>query len=155
MRFQKQREVELNKIEQQKQELLEQIPVLEKRNQDLEQQNKDLQSKLEAKAQEKARLASIITSYPAGCDLYRPLVASYGWPVDQAMKIMSAESGCNPNALSATQDRGLFQINQCHKAKVGGDLALLYDPKTNVEVAYGIWKAQGWQPWSTRGVLGI
>ena len=86
--------------------------------------------------------------YSVGCEKYRAEVSKYGWNVDVAMNVMYAESGCRSNALSATGDRGLMQINWVHSAKVGGDLDKLYDPQTNIAVAYQIYSASGWTPWS-------
>jgi soluble lytic murein transglycosylase-like protein len=79
------------------------------------------------------------------------LVARYFPPsqVANAMTIIKYESGGNPNALSQTNDRGLFQINAVHIKRVNGDLSALFDPETNVKVAYAIWSEQGWSPWST------
>jgi len=82
------------------------------------------------------------------CEQYRGIVGKYDWPVDTVLRIMKAESGCRSNALSATGDRGLMQINWVHSAKVGGDLDKLYDPQTNIAVAYQIYSASGWTPWS-------
>ena len=87
-------------------------------------------------------------NYPIGCEQYKPLVAQYSWPVETVMAIMYAESGCRSDALSATGDRGLMQINWVHSAKVGGDLTKLYDPATNLAVAYQIYQASGFSPWS-------
>ena len=89
--------------------------------------------------------------YPVGCEQYKPLVAQYSWDVDVAMAVMFAESGCNPNAVSRTNDHGLFQINWIHSAKVGGDLNKLYNPQINVAIAYQIYSDSGWTPWSVCG----
>lgn len=40
---------------------------------------------------------------------------------------------------------GLMQIGCLH----GHDREELYDPATNIEVAYQLWKDSGFQPWST------
>lgn len=96
-----------------------------------------------------------MATVPTSVEKWRPLVAKY-FPaneVNNALKIMKAESGGNPNALSPTQDRGLMQINQCHSAKVGGNLNALFNPETNVKVAYQIWKSSGWRAWTTSWVL--
>jgi soluble lytic murein transglycosylase-like protein len=75
------------------------------------------------------------------------------------MAIMKAESGARPNATchntNGTTDRGLFQINSVHASRVRGNLDSLYDPETNVRVAYAIWSEQGWSPWVTARKLGI
>lgn len=86
------------------------------------------------------------TTYPVGCERYRPLVEKYDWDVRIAMAIMQAESSCNPNAANWNDNHGvckgsfgLFQIS-CH----GG---AIYDPAANVQVAWQKYQARGWQPW--------
>lgn len=97
---------------------------------------------------EKKVSAATPVQKPQGCEAYRPLVSKYDWNVKVAMAVMRAESGCNPNALSPTHDRGLMQINSCHAAKVNYDLNSLYDPATNMRVAYSVYLSQGWRGWS-------
>lgn len=82
---------------------------------------------------------------------WRPIVAKYPWPVDQAMLVLARESGGNPRAVSKTDDHGLFQIH--------GGLATygekIYDPEFNVALAYNnYYKTRGWRPWySVQGIL--
>lgn len=59
---------------------------------------------------------------------------------------MKCESTYNPNAYAAG-NYGLFQINAVHGDLVPGGVEALYDPETNVRMAYGLWLAQGWKPW--------
>jgi soluble lytic murein transglycosylase-like protein len=64
-----------------------------------------------------------------------------------------AESTGNPEATgyntNGTVDRGLMQVNSIHADLVGGDLARLYDPATNIKIAYSLSKGgQDWTPWS-------
>lgn len=81
-----------------------------------------------------------------GCDLARSLINQYDWNKEVAYQVMMAESHCNPNAAnlndvhgSCVGSFGLFQINCGH--------GQLYDPATNVAVAYNMYKQSGWQPW--------
>lgn len=67
--------------------------------------------------------------YPAGCENYRGMVAQYNWPLEGAMRTMKEESGCNPNAVSSTDDHGLFQL---HGQSV-------YDPAENIRIAYNMY----------------
>lgn len=104
----------------------------EKLKQQNEQLQKDLQAKRERQAEE-ARLAAAQASKPAavavggGCESYRPLVQKYfGSATPAAMIVMQKESGCNPNAVSPTNDHGLFQLNQM----------AIYDPEANIRAAY-------------------
>lgn len=83
-----------------------------------------------------------------GCVHYQNLVAQYGWDTRTALAVMQAESGCNPGAISHTCDRGLFQVNCVHSAKVNGNLDALFDAETNVRVAYQIYQGCScWRPW--------
>ncbi len=87
------------------------------------------------------------------CADYSGLVSQYDWDVRTALAIMRAESGCDPNATNranynGTVDRGLFQVNSIHSAKVNGNLDSLYNASTNVSVAYRIYLGSGWRAWS-------
>lgn len=120
-------------IEEKEQQRLE----LERKNQELE---KQLQSKRDQQAKIAAQPASapVVAVRAAGnCEAYRPLLAQYNWPVSVAMEVMRRESGCNPNAVSPTNDHGLFQI---HAERI-------YDPAANVARAYQKFAASGWRPW--------
>lgn len=102
----------------------------EKLKQQNEQLQKDLQAKRERQAEE-ARLAAAQRNAAVGiagnCETYRPLVQKYfGEATNAAMITMSKESGCNPNAVSPTNDHGLFQLNQMP----------IYDPEANIRAAY-------------------
>lgn len=61
------------------------------------------------------------------CEDYRGLVSQYSWNADTALLVMSLESGCDPNAVSPTNDHGLFQLNG----------QPVYDPAQNIAIAYG------------------
>jgi hypothetical protein len=73
------------------------------------------------------------------------------------MAIMQAENNsCNPGKNNAglnsdgSVDYGLFQVNSVHSDLVSGNLSALYDPATNVKVAYAIYSgANKWHSWST------
>lgn len=102
---------------------------LRKQNEQLE---KDLQAKRDKQAAD-AKLAAAQALKPAvasvggGCESYRPLVQKYfGSATPAAMLTMSKESGCNPNAVSPTNDHGLFQLNG----------QPVYDPEANIRIAY-------------------
>lgn len=124
---------------------------------ELDRKLQEQQQEIEKLKQENARLTAIRASRNAvvarvglstNCNDYRSLVAQYDWNVSIAMAVMQAESGCNPSAHSPTADRGLMQINQVHAAKVGGNLNALFDPATNVRVAYQVYQGAGWSAWS-------
>lgn len=128
-----------------------------KQQQIQEEQNKniDLQKQLQTKKENEAKIAQapqppkapVVTS-AGNCEAYRGLVSQYAWDVRVAMAVMQAESGCRPDAVSSTCDRGLMQINCVHSAKVGGNLALLNDPATNIRVAFQVYSGAGWRAWT-------
>lgn len=58
-----------------------------------------------------------------------------------------AESGGNPNAYNGSNydgsnDAGLMQINSIHGVKNR------FDPQTNMDAAYTIYRSSGWRAWS-------
>jgi soluble lytic murein transglycosylase-like protein len=87
-----------------------------------------------------------------GCQQYKHLFEQYPWPQELAMTICEMESdgiatasnwkdshaGCNGSF-------GLMQIGCLH----GVHREDLYDPATNIKVAYQLWKERGFAPWST------
>lgn len=119
------------------------------------QQEEERKKQEEAKAQEAAKAAqaeavkaATKTSY--NVEQWRPIIAKYPWPVEEAMLTMSRESGGNPNAVSATDDHGLFQIHN----GLSNYGPAIYDPETNVRIAYGMYASRGWRPWyAVRGIL--
>lgn len=88
-------------------------------------------------------------TFSSGCSTYDSLFRQYAWDVTVAEAICQAESGGNPYALSQTADRGLMQINAVHADMVNFDLSVLYNPTENIAVAYKLYSADGWSPWST------
>ena len=54
------------------------------------------------------------------------------------MAVMQAESGCNPNAISPTDDHGLFQLHGIP----------IYNPVNNIAYAYKEkYLKGGWNHW--------
>lgn len=123
-----------SELQQSEEQLKQKSDEAEKLKQQNEQLQKDLQAKRERQAEE-ARLAAAQASKPAAvavgisgnCESYRGLVQKYfGDATPAAMIVMQKESGCNPNAVSPTNDHGLFQLNQ----------QPVYDPEANIRIAY-------------------
>jgi hypothetical protein len=89
----------------------------------------------------------------------RSLAASVGFPDPRtAAAIAKAESGGNPDANphngptkgcpNGSNDRGLWQINDCYHLEVSDDCA--FDPFCNAQAAYAISSGgKDWSPWST------
>lgn len=87
-----------------------------------------------------------------GCSKYKDIFAKFPWPQSLAITICDMESngvatasnwkdshdGCNGSF-------GLMQIGCVH----GYSRDELYDPETNIEAAYLLWKENGFAPWST------
>ena len=87
-----------------------------------------------------------------GCEPYRSLIAQYDWDVDTMMRIMNAESGCNPTNHNYQDQHGvcqgsygLMQIGCVH----GHSQAYLENPANNIAAAYQIFKSQGYTAWTT------
>lgn len=88
------------------------------------------------------------------------LIADYwtGPDFDRAMSIMECESAGNPNAVSDTNDHGLFQHNARYAPPrfeaVGYTWADRYDPEANVAAAYWLWERENWSPWTCDRLIG-
>jgi hypothetical protein len=76
------------------------------------------------------------------------LVCSYAWPCIEALTVMWCESGGRPDAIGFGNNYGLFQINVLHAPALPGFWESWADPAWNTAVAYGMYQARGWTPWS-------
>lgn len=77
------------------------------------------------------------------------IIASYDWPVEEALRVAWCESRLNPGAISHTGDYGVFQVNaRWHSWRLRPGESLL-DPEVNVRIAYEIWRDWGrsWRAW--------
>lgn len=161
------KEAELNKTRQEKELLLQDKQELQKKleneNKELIEKNKQLESDLRAKKEKEAVRVANQRKTPQrasgglrqGVEQWRPLVAKHFPPnqVDTALRVMSCESGGNPNALNnnpRTGDYsvGLFQIN------LFGNLAnsrpseeWLKVPENNISFAARM-SRNGWGAWT-------
>ena len=90
-------------------------------------------------------------------DLRRLVAEVFPDQVAEAFAIIECESGWDPSARSATDDTGLFQINDVHRQAGGVAEGLtvtdLMNPATNTRVARALFDQQGWTPWVCRKVL--
>lgn len=68
-----------------------------------------------------------------------------------AIAVAKAESGLNPEAINVNTngsiDLGLFQINSTHYEKDECSLEKVVTVEGNIDCAYSLWEAQGWEPW--------
>lgn len=78
-----------------------------------------------------------------------------------AIRVARCESGLDPKAIAyepnGSISRGLFQINNVHEGHLykKNETAKLFTVDFNIQVAYTLWKQQGWRPWSCAQRLGI
>ena len=76
----------------------------------------------------------------------------FGAAAVRAEAIARCESSLNPNAVSRTNDHGLFQINISHRAQfeavTGAPWSAIYDPELNTIYAKWLYDREGWSPWS-------
>jgi hypothetical protein len=95
----------------------------------------------------------------AGCSSPSVIDVVFGPVAPQAEKIVNCESGFRANAVSPTNDHGLFQINIVHKANftkvTGQPWSAIYDPLYNSVYAKWLYDRSGWKPWSCKRVLGL
>lgn len=118
--------------------------------QKLEQQKKIEELEKQVQARAAAKAAALVASYKTpNCAAYRGLVAQYDWPVQTAMAIMQAESGCRAitpdnSALNFDHvaDHGLMQLHGI----------AVTDPAENIRIAYAVkylGAGRSFTPWST------
>lgn len=104
----------------------------------------------EAREAEERRAAAAATA-PAG-SLEAIIQRHFGSAAPAAIRIAECESSMNPNARSATNDHGLFQINIVHRdqfeAVTGAPWSSVYDPELNTIYARHLYAQQGWGPWT-------
>ena len=91
-------------------------------------------------------------NFGGGVEQWRSLLSQYDWPIEQALLVISKESGGNPYAVSRTQDYGLWQIHM--GLQYYGDR--IFDPAFNTQLAYQKYIGRGrtWTAWyAVRGIL--
>ncbi len=104
----------------------------------------------EARRAEEQQRAAVATA-PAG-SLESIIQRHFGEASSSAIRIAQCESGMNPNAVSPTNDHGLFQINIVHRSQfeavTGASWSSVYDPELNTIYARHLYAQQGWGPWT-------
>lgn len=85
-------------------------------------------------------------------------IYSKEWDYGEAIKILDCESGgvkrahnaelvAKAKGLTEYSSCGLFQINSPLCPDDPEEESVLYDPKTNIDAAWELYKERGWQPW--------
>jgi len=99
-----------------------------------------------------------------GTDQWRNLVSQYSWPVEQALAVMKCESGGRADArgdghltytLNGVEYGASYGLMQIRSLPGRPSPSKLVDPQFNLDYAYGMWKSQGWRPWTCARNLGI
>jgi hypothetical protein len=90
---------------------------------------------------------------PTTCADYRHLVDQYDWDKRIAAAVMKAESNCNTEAVGDTWVIGGIYAPSCGLMQIRTlsgrpDCETLKNASVNLEWAYKLYKANGWQPWS-------
>lgn len=111
-------------------------------------------------------LALTLSLCAVGCeDTRSPVEQAVEWfPPSQratARCIIQAESGGRPDAVSPSNDHGLFQINAVHRRAFEALThkpfrPTIYEPILNGQMARKVWDDAGgsWRPWTTRSACG-
>ena len=92
-------------------------------------------------------------SHPIGCENYRHLVNKYNWNADVMLRVMKAESSCNPNAVGDDYPIRGLHAPSCGLMQVRtiGDRPScdqLKNPEVNIEWAWKIYQSQGYNAWT-------
>ena len=88
------------------------------------------------------------------CTPQQSIAALFGDNAGSATRVADCESRMDPNAVSPTNDHGLFQINNVHREQfqqvTGQSWSAVYDPYWNTYYAKWLFDRQGWGPWTCR-----
>lgn len=139
-------------VESQVETLESELQVIEKERDELEKAKEQLEKEHEELKISKAkpRVASVATTSSNSCvEAMKKYFPQSQW--ENASLVIKKESGGRPNAVSATDDHGCFQIHRglsTHGQKI-------YDADFNSKLAYEHYYVnRGWTPWyAVRGIL--
>jgi len=95
-----------------------------------------------------------VVSEPADKEAVKAYIATKDWPLTDALRIAGCESNYRSNAVGdvglpdgGPVSVGVFQIRAFHNRP---SIEELKDYVTNIDWAHGMWKAQGFQPWTCK-----
>lgn len=112
------------------------------------------QSSHRARRAARTGLFAIAVLAGSACTPHQQIAALFTSDADSATRVAHCESKMDPNAVSPTNDHGLFQINHVHRADfervTGQPWAKVYDPYWNTYYAKWLFDRQGWGPWTCR-----
>ena len=90
------------------------------------------------------------------CSDYLPEIQKYDWDVATVLRIMHAESGCNPNAVNDNPSTGDYSIGLMQINIIGGmrdtrpSEEVLKIPSENIKFAYELYNStRGFNHWTT------
>ena len=148
---------ELDKLKSDKNASEEKVKQLEAERQKLESEKNDLNAQLQAKLEQKSKLAqasaqvvnTVTNTQTASASSGNQctLVNNYSWDKRTAYAVCMAESGGNTNAANMNDNHG-----RCIGSFGLMQLACFWipnptDPNANMAKAYEIYTRSGWQPW--------
>jgi hypothetical protein len=108
----------------------------------------------EVKPQDIVKIIEKLPEYKDMNDIEKYICDKWGaYHCATALAIAKSESGLKEDAYNTynsngTLDIGIFQVNSVHFSKEGCSLKELVDAKKNIDCAYKIYQASGWNAWS-------
>ena len=110
------------------------------------------------RARRTARTGLFVLAVLAGaaCTPHQQIAVLFNGNAESATRVANCESRMDPNAVSPTNDHGLFQINAVHRGDfervTGQPWAKVYDSYWNTYYAKWLFDRKGWGPWTCRYV---
>jgi hypothetical protein len=86
----------------------------------------------------------------AGVDECPLEIFTYDWPHSEACAVSFCESRWQADAIGGGVNLGLFQLWVGHAWRVGGRVELFLQPGVNVQIAYDLWRENGWSIWACK-----
>jgi hypothetical protein len=90
----------------------------------------------------------VARGFEPNVERWRAMVATYGWPVDEVLTVMTCESHGNPDDVGPRYIDRKGGVHYPH-----GLLQVMdgpFDPGENLRVAFSIWSGSRWRQWSCK-----